>query len=68
MEKFTLSVLLIALALAIYSLLVVAIQFAWNAAVVPTFGGPTLSFWQTYGCMFIISFVGGCFKRVTNSK
>jgi hypothetical protein len=68
MEKLTLSVLFIALAFAVYALIICAIQFAWNQAVVPTFGAPSLSFWQTWGCMMIVGFVGSCFRAATKSK
>lgn len=50
------------------ALIAAALQFVWNAAVATAFGLPTLTFWQTWGCMIIVGFIGSCFKAGTKSK
>ena len=33
------------------------VQFAWNEAVAVAFKAPTLTFWQTAGCMLVLGVV-----------
>lgn len=46
-----------------------AVQSLWNW-LMPLFweGAPILTFWQTFGCMFLITFVAGLVGQAANSK
>ena len=44
-------------------------QVVWNNALVPTFDLPYLQYWASVGIVWLLQFVGGCFKKVgSNGK
>ena len=40
------------------------IMLLWNGLAVPIFDAPALTFLQTWGLWFLLSLVGGAFRRV----
>ena len=43
-------------------------QGLWNWLMPLIFHLPTLTYWQAFGLMTLLSFVGGCFRSSTSSK
>lgn len=45
------------------------VQMLWNS-VMPIFweGAPALTFWQTFGCMILITIISGTIRGLGNSK
>ena len=41
------------------------VQWVWNVVPAEAFGAPHLSYWQTFGCMFILGVVGSAFRATT---
>jgi uncharacterized membrane protein YdbT with pleckstrin-like domain len=68
MGKFFAVVVGLGIGLGIGALFAGFLQFVWNEAVAAAFNLPTLTFWQTWGCMIVVGFVGSCFRAVTRSK
>lgn len=63
MEKVALAGLLIAFAASIWTGIILAAQFAWNEVAHAVFGAPYLTFWQTFGAMFLLGLIAGDFRR-----
>ena len=41
-------------------------MWLWNWILVDLFSAPIISFWQSFGIIILLSFVGGAFKGVIN--
>ena len=68
MEKAFLVVLVLGLFSGIYTLWVGLVQFVWNSVGHDVFGLPWLTFWQTFGVLFLLGVVGSAFRAVRGAK
>lgn len=67
MEKALLVVLAVVGFSGLYTLWVAAVQWVWNAVGHGVFGAPYLTFWQTFGVLFLLGIIGSAFKAARSS-